>query len=398
MSDQLSTDTRTMHARLLTLIQQNAQPAEIDSAVLVGSTARGYALDSSDIDVMVFYGPKTSPQSTAEHFEWEGRRTTVEHHDADVFYSEALAFRQSIGALRQLLKIRDGVVLRSSSFLGHLQHLAARASLDQVVLLDALQMLAARWDQLIGKRGPAQRYRLLRWTEVLATLWLLAQPGAPAYSKPKWLYLSLDEASDSQFVEVLRYLDQKLYPDPTRILGAIDEICVRLPCFDDGDLLGRFAKTCANDARALLEHRPDEAGPTLRLFGTIFHRVLYGSDPLDVIDRGQEFELRAMELLFPRVFVSDYHEEESLREFRTLTLSLASRVVRQLRQEWATEIGSRRLMPILLSGYDVPDLLQLAHCMRASVPGAGADRLEEWAGLVDAWHIETNRIHSAEPR
>ncbi|MEM1003542.1 MAG: nucleotidyltransferase domain-containing protein, partial [Bacteroidota bacterium] len=83
--------------------------------LLVGSYARGYALESSDIDIMVFY--KTSelevPYSTYDII-YKDYEFTIEHHSHELFIELTADYRFNIGSLRMLLKVRDSIILSKS--------------------------------------------------------------------------------------------------------------------------------------------------------------------------------------------------------------------------------------------------------------------------------------------
>jgi tRNA nucleotidyltransferase (CCA-adding enzyme) len=66
---------------------------KLHGVLLVGSVARGYAIEDSDVDLMAFYDSNHQLNEKPYHAAYEGVRFTLEHHDINQFYHRISDFK-----------------------------------------------------------------------------------------------------------------------------------------------------------------------------------------------------------------------------------------------------------------------------------------------------------------
>ncbi len=326
----------------------------VSGTVMVGSRARGYASSASDIDVMIFYATNGKLKGiTSSNHEYHDHEVAIEHTDLDEFYRRALKHRYDASALRLLLKVRDGVMVRAEEPVVALIHLARSASLDMSVLLRCLSILVDRWPGIVGASPPARRQWLIEWTEVLATLDLLVRPGGPAYSKPKWLYRVLDTADLGIVVELLNILYQPTATRLGRMQIGLQTIARNHPTASLPPEAQSALRVLSKDAGAALRERPTEACPAIRAAAAAYYKWFYQSEYVDTLRPPDQACLPPeFEDIFESSLPAGYNEEAAERRFCAYAIDLADQVCTEVESECRVVL-SNCILPYVFDSYGI---------------------------------------------
>jgi hypothetical protein len=352
-------------------------PYHVHGVLIVGSYARGYSLDQSDVDIMVFYEtPAGFTAHSTYDLEHEGVSFTIEHHDIRQFIEYTLDHRFNIASLRMLLKVRDCVILQGDEQVHDLIRLARLAHLDNSVLLEALSRLI---DELSTLRHSSSQYRrqaLLRWTELISSLDLLCNAKRDAYSKPKWLYRSLKR---NEMLEAVSTLDSLYVPTVNRIALSFQGVEQIINALDLSTLPQKdhrlFFNVTINDVKAMKTHFPFELGPPLRFLAATYYRFFCGvSDPLEHVASDRPFSIAGFEAIFERLNPPEYDEANSVRLFVGYITSLCMTLTAFFDERAKSDIGSVTFVPYFLSSYNAIYLMSNTYKNLEILPHLSGDR------------------------
>lgn len=338
-------------------VQRSLLPYNIIGVLQVGSSSRGYALATSDIDLMAFY--ETDGQLIARplHTDFNGRKITLEHHDIDQFLDDALDHRFNFASLRQLLKVRDGkVIIKGTKKLNLLQELSHRAHLDRNILGPALNACHAETDQIQSLGDEAKRYYMIKWTEIIATLDLLSTRGSAAYSKPKWLYQSLKLAEKNMAIELLDCLYEASEVDSDIIERSVNNI---INTYDYHSLDERYHmlfSTAINDALSMLKYKPLESLPGVFFLAKIYYKFFFNADPYENVITNTSFKDHNFGQVF-RPKSSSYSAAYAQRLFYEYLGNLHEELLRKITLKCESAIGSTRFANYLVDHYDLFNIM-----------------------------------------
>jgi len=357
---------------------------DVLALLLVGSSARGYAVDTSDVDFMAFYDSGQRLPSTSTFTTYRDVNVTLEHHDLHTFLDDTLDHRFNLGSLRMLLKVRDGVAVSGENdTTRRLMDVARLARLDDSILLCALDQLVDEWPVIRATSDAHRRHLLIRWIECLASLDLLNRANGAAYSKPKWLFKSLRAGGLQEALSLLEKVGRDADAESQR--SAIEAIAShydaeRLPAGTRG-----IFRLCLRDARAMLTHAPAEAGPVVRFLGDTYYRRFCDGDPLDGVSGQRAYPIGAFEAIFSPRLPAGYREEEVVADFVRYARGLATRICDRIEHRGQPVIGSRNMVAHFLGRYAAMGIFPPHVSLRRSrVPGH-VDQSELWQAKVRRW-------------
>ena len=339
---------------LVTFVEQNLLKQQLLCVLQVGSSARGYALDNSDVDLMAFYRISGDFRAFPNHSTFGDTRVTLEHHDLTTFLIENGDFRFNPGSLRQMHKVRDGrVVLGKPENIAVLREVAAAASLDPRI---PLRYLASIQDKLTSLRNAAevvQHQTLIGWTEMAATFLVTSTVGVPAYSKPKWLLKTLDGAAFKEAAALVR----SLYAPTASLRQASLDALLAMYAAENARIPEShriLVRTAMNDAAQMVKHAPDDAGPAVRFAAIQLWRSLYARSPVVDIRADRpvpEFLIHALGTADTSL-LGDWW-----LSFERFVDGTWTRVVSSSQQKLESTIGTNRFVTHLLDTYEATDML-----------------------------------------
>ena len=340
-------------ADVLQYVRDALLPHTLAAVLLTGSVGRRHALAGSDLDFMAFYRTIDGFASYPYHGDLRGQRVTIEHHDIAEFLRRTSDFSWHLGSLRQLHKARDGVVvLGNAASIDAVTDVAHHAHLSSHLVTVLLNRIRADRSAVASLPAAVSHQVMLGYVELLATLRLLSRPGAPAYSKPKWLLRSLEAGGDRSGSDLIR----RMYPDHCELIGslALLETCAAaLESRELDDNGRRLISTAVNDAQDMVRYRPADAWPAMRFAVISAWQLSTGTHPVVQLRRGDEVPepvLRAMGM-----------NESATRAawLRPMVDSYVREVgddVGQRTPEVTSSIGSARLVGHLMRAYCADDI------------------------------------------
>jgi predicted nucleotidyltransferase len=334
---------------------------ELHGILLVGSSARGYAIENSDIDLMAFYNTDKKLRSRPIHTKYKNIKFTLEHHDLQNFLQDTLDHRFNIVSLRQLYKVRDGIVLESDDSLTFLIKIARLAHLDVSVLLSVLKRIAAEWESALTSNQVYFRQFLIRWTELLATLDILTHTKSAAYSKPKWLYRALNLA---ELKNVIELLDDLYVSTPERVENvkkSIKHIIQSYNLQEFNKTFHQLVETAINDTNSILQASPQEAFPQVRFTANLYYKFIFGKDPINELFSNTKLENPLFEEIFELSCPQEFSFQVAISRFIKYAQALLNRNYDKIESEKKSLIGTQKFMGHILASYNVPDLLPLNH-------------------------------------
>lgn len=344
-------------------IDGNLLPHDFLCVLQVGSSSRGYALDNSDVDLMAFYRVSGDFRAFPNHTMFGDTRVTLEHHDLHTFMIENGDFRFNPGSLRQMHKVRDGLpVVGDVTRIEILTEIARAASLDTRI---PLRYLASIFPQITTCRTEPhelQHQRLIEWTEMAATFLVTSIPGAPAYSKPKWLLKTLDAALLTDAAALLRsYYEpsaSQRHSSLDGLLGIYENVSAHI-----SESYRILLRTAMNDAAQMMKHAPEDAGPAVRFAAIQLWRSLHGRSPLVDLRAGAQVPGAVVEALGT---VEPSRLDDWWQGFAQF-LNLASEsVAAPSRKKIESKIGTNRFVSHLLDTYDATDMLPYLSSIRVT--------------------------------
>ena len=346
-----------MDPSVLEFIKGHTLNHEVLAIFQVGSSARQYSLDNSDIDIMAFYRAAEPFRSFPNHTSLDKLRITIEHHEITTFIKENGDFKTNIGSLRQMHKVRDGVIIFGQpGSVRHLVEVAKISCLDPRVVLAYAAHICENMEQAKQQSADVQHQILIDWSELLSTLLLVSEPGRSAYSKPKWLIRSLRTSG----MDVAADLICELYGEPgSRLRNGFDGVRLlyekNLDSIDEPYKI--LLRTAINDADQIIAHRPEAAFPALRFTAIQLWRALHKQTPFDMLRAGQSIP-NEIQISIGGPSPSDI--APLWGRFMAFFRAAAAEIHAKSSEKVASRIGTDRFVTHLLAAYDATFLFPYA--------------------------------------
>lgn len=359
---------------------------KLHGVLLVGSRARGYATEESDVDLMAFYDTGNTLISKSLYSAvYKGVEITLEHHDINSFTDDVLDFRFNIASLRMLLKVRDGVVLEADNSLKYLLEIAHMARLDDSILLQSLYLFTKEWENIRKYNSSHRRHELIKWAEILLTFDILTKSRSVAYSKPKWLYKNLNDLGNISGIELLNSLYIPTDEHIKNMFEGVEQIVNNYPVNKLPEDNQGFFNVNINDVTTILKHKPHEACPAIRFLIYAYYKIIYNDDPLNNLLTLQPFYDSSFEKIFELQPPYGYNEKVALELFISYVEELAKKTCKNMKIKWTADVGSKRFVSYFLASYNITEILPYSQKMLRLLPGNRHDEIEDWLINVEQW-------------